>query len=151
MLHGPSAAMNTSALLAYAIASSVLCIQLLLLWMASGLVRGRTKTTLNPEDAAAFGSVLVDTDPPAVARMLRVHANGQATVYPFLVLGLVFVLLGGGIGWAAPIFAAFVAARLLHTLAYLREWQPWRSVFFLVGMLATVTLAVRIAWLVLQA
>ena len=143
--------MNTSTLPAYALTSAVLCAQLLLLWIASGVVRGRTKTALNPEDAAAFGTVLVDADPPSVARVLRVHANGQATVYPFLALGLVFVLLGGGIAWAAPIFAAFVAARLLHMLAYLKEWQPWRTVFFLVGMVATLTLLVRIVWMVLQA
>ena len=142
--------MNTSTLTAYVLTSAVLCAQLLLLWMTSGLVRGKTKTTLNEEDAAQFGGTLVDKDPPPVARLLRVHANGQATVYPFLVLGLVYVLLGGGATLAAWLFAVFVVARLLHTLAYIKELQPWRTVFFLIGMAATFVLLGTDVWLALR-
>jgi uncharacterized MAPEG superfamily protein len=142
--------MNQPALLAYAITCVILCAQLISLWIYSGVVRGRTKTALNQEDAAHFGATLVDSDPPSVARILRVHANGQANVYPFLALGLVYVLAGGGATWAAVVFAVFVVARLLHTVMYLKERQPWRMVAFLAGMLATVALMISVILLAVR-
>jgi hypothetical protein len=52
-----------------------------------------------------------DADPPAVARYLRVHRNAEATIYPFLLMGGVYVLAGGGAVLAIPIFSIFVVSR----------------------------------------
>jgi uncharacterized MAPEG superfamily protein len=85
-----------------------------------------------------------------VARVLRVHANAQATIHPFLVLGLVFVLAGGSGTVAKVLFGIFTVARLLHSCVYLKGKQPWRTIFFIVSGLALIALAVAIVWLLTQ-
>ena len=143
--------LNQPAFFAYAIACVVLCGNLMFLWFFSAMARARSKTAMNPEDAAKFGSTLVATDPPEVARVLRAHDNAQASIYPFLFLGLVFVAAGGGASAATVLFAIFTVARLLHTFAYLKGLQPWRTVFFLAGALCIFALMVGIVWLLVRA
>ena len=104
--------LDNPAFLAYAIASVALSANLAFLWAYSGAVRARSKTAVNAEDAATFGAALVEADPPAVARVLRAHENAQASIYPFLFLGLVFVLAGGGARMASIVFAIFTVAPL---------------------------------------
>jgi uncharacterized MAPEG superfamily protein len=133
---------TNAAFVAYAVALMVLSLNLLLLWAYSGAVRGKTKTTPNTEDARtiASGSAVVESDPPEVARVLRAHKNAMASIVPFAILGLVFVLAGGSGAAAAAIFGVFTAARVAHSFTYLGAKQPWRSVSFTIGGLATLTL-----------
>jgi uncharacterized MAPEG superfamily protein len=145
-----NSSLSNPAFVVYAIACLILSVNVLFLWGYSGFVRYRTKTVMNEEDAARYGTPLAEVDPPAVARVLRVHANAQASIYPFLFLGLVFVLAGGSARTGAIIFGIFTAARLLHSICYLRAMQPWRTNFFTVGLLVTVALIVDIVWLLIQ-
>ncbi len=142
--------LNNPAFAAYAIASVVLSVNLLFLWGYSGTARGKTKTAINPEDAAKFGAALEGTDPPEVARVLRAHANAQATIYPFLFLGLVYVLAGGSAGFAEIVFGIFVASRIAHSIVYLAGKQPWRTAFFIVSGLAILVLMGDVVLLVIQ-
>jgi prostaglandin-E synthase 1 len=143
MLGGP----NDPALVAYAITCLVLSVNLLGLWVYSGAVRAKTKIAINTEDGARYKAPLSELDPPEVARVLRAHANAQATIYPFLLLGLVFVLAHGAAWIAATIFATFTAARIAHSIFYLAARQPGRTLAFVVGLLATITLMVAVIWL----
>jgi len=127
--------------LVYAAAALVLCLNLLVLWVASGGVRARGGVAVNPEDGARYGVPVAEGDPPAVARYLRAHRNGEATIYPFLLLGLIYVLAGGGAAVAVPIFAVFVVARIAHSVVYLKAIQPWRTVTFATSLLALLALA----------
>lgn len=135
---------------AYAVATLVLCLNLAGLWIYSGAARSRTGTAINPEDSTRFGVALAETDPPAVARILRAHRNAEAVIYPFLLLGLVFVLAGGSARTAQILFGLFTAARLLHSAAYLGGRQPWRSIFFGVSGLCLIALMVCVALLLLH-
>jgi prostaglandin-E synthase 1 len=135
---------------AYAITCVVLSLNLLVLWAYSGVARGKTKTAINEEDAERFGAALAPVDPPPVARVLRAHANAQAMTYPFLVLGLVYVLAGGTVGFARIVFGAFVAARITHSIVYLLGKQPWRTLSFVACCLATLALVGDIVWLLVQ-
>jgi uncharacterized MAPEG superfamily protein len=132
------------AFLAYVYTCLVLSLDLLALWISSGVVRARSGVAINPEDGARYRVPVRELDPPAVARILRVHRNAEATVYPFLVLGLVYVLIGGRAIVAVPLFAAFTGARIVHSIAYLRALQPWRTLAFAVSLLAIITLMVTI-------
>jgi microsomal prostaglandin-E synthase 1 len=143
--------LNNPAFVAYAITGLVLCGNLLFLWAYSGAMRGKSKTVMNEEDVRQFKASLAQIDPPAVARALRAHHNAQASIYPFLLLGLVFVLAGGAAGHATILFGLFTLARLMHSFAYLRRMQPWRTVSFVVGALATVALMLDIVWLIARA
>src|SRR5258708_20561962 len=105
---------------------------------------------MKEEDAARYGAPLAESDPPPVGRVLRVHCNAEASIYPFLLLGLVFVLAGGSARTGAIIFGIFTAARLLHSICYLAHRQPWRTNFFTVGLLATLALILDILSLTIQ-
>jgi uncharacterized MAPEG superfamily protein len=136
---------------AYTITAIVLSLNLLVVWAYSGVVRGKTKTAVNAEDAAQFKTPLVDDHPPEVARVLRAHANAQANIFPFLVLGLLFVLAGGSATSAEVIFGVFTVSRLAHSFAYLAGKQPWRTIFFSLGGLATLALIVSLVMLLVRA
>ncbi len=134
---------------AYAITSLVLCANLFYLWAKSGAQRNRSKTVMNAEDARTIskGASVVASDPPEVARVLRAHANAMAVNLPFLMLGLLYVMAGGTAGLAYIIFGVFVAARLLHSFAYLNQVQPWRTISFVVSAVAAFALLGDIAWM----
>ena len=134
----PNLAANP-AFVAYAVSMLVLALNLLVIWGYSGAVRGKTKTTPNPEDARSLTKV-VDAEPPEVARVLRAHANAMANIVPFAILGLVFVLAGGGGMAANVLFGVFTAARVLHSFVYIAGKQPWRSMAFGIGALDTLVL-----------
>ena len=122
--------------LAYVFTCLVLSLNLLMLWVLSGAIRAKGGVAINPEDGARYGAPVSELDPPAVARLLRAHRNAEATIYPFLLLGLLYVLVGGGAGVAVPIFTIFVAARIVHSVVYVKATQPWRTIAFAVSLLA---------------
>jgi uncharacterized MAPEG superfamily protein len=124
------------AFLAYVFTCVVLSLNLLMLWVSSGAIRARGGVAINPENGARFGASLSELDPPAVARFLRAHRNAEATIYPFLLLGLVYILAGGEAGIAIPIFTIFTVARIAHSIVYLRAMQPWRTIAFAASLLA---------------
>jgi prostaglandin-E synthase 1 len=142
--------LNNPAFVAYAITCVILGGNLLFVWAYSGSTRAKTKVAINKEDAERFGAKLETMDPPEVARVLRVHANAQATICPFLFLGLVFVLAGGSAGFAKVDFGIFVVARITHSIVYLRGKQPWRTLSFIASGLATTALMGNIIRMVIQ-
>jgi len=113
---------------AYAVMVIVLSLNLLVLWAYSGAVRGKSNTTPNAEDSKG-GAALVEVEPPEVARVLRAHKNAMANIVPFAILGLVYVLAGASGTAAQAVFGAFLGGK-----------QPWRSLSFGVGGLATLVL-----------
>ena len=129
----------------YAVSAALLCLNLMGLWLYSGLARNRTRTLINAEDGALLGGrSLVDHDPPEVARVLRAHANAMANVLPFLILGFLYVLLGGSRTGALAYFGVFTVARYVHSVAYVAALQPWRTVSYVVGLLASIGLIVQV-------
>lgn len=139
--------LSDSVFLAYSLTSVLLCLNLLLLWIASGAVRAKGGKAINPEDGARYNAPVSDQDPPGVARILRAHRNAEAVIYPFLLLGLVYVLAGGTMTFAAPIFAIFVISRLAHSGFYLSAQQPWRTISFAISLLAAIALLFADVWL----
>jgi uncharacterized MAPEG superfamily protein len=133
-------ATSNPTLWAYALTSIVLTLNLLALWITSGARRLRAGVAINPEDGARYGVPVSDMDPPEVARFLRAHRNAEATIYPFLALGVVYVLVGGTASVAAPIFIIFMVARIAHSIVYVRALQPWRTITFALSLLAIIAL-----------
>ena len=140
-------AVGDSVFLAYSLTCGLLCLNLLLLWIASGAMRAKGGMAINPEDGARYNAPVSDQDPPAVARILRAHRNAEAVIYPFLLLGLVYVLAGGTITFAATIFAVFLTSRVAHSGFYLAAKQPWRTVSFAISLFATIALLFGDLWL----
>jgi uncharacterized MAPEG superfamily protein len=142
--------LGNPAFVVYAIACLVLSGNLLFLWAYSGSKRAKGGVAINEEDSVRFGAALESVDPPAVARVLRAHANAQATIYPFLILGLVFVLASGSATVATILFGTFTAARLLHSFVYLAAKQPWRTIFFALSGLCILALMAAIVALMIS-
>jgi glutathione S-transferase len=130
----------------YLVTAVAVALHMVLLDAYSGIVRAKSKTVVNREDLSVTrkGTALVDADPPAVARVQRAHRNLLANGVPFLLLGLAWVLSGATAGWALALFGTFVAARFVHSIAYVTEKQPWRTAAFAVGQLALVGVVVAI-------
>jgi prostaglandin-E synthase 1 len=145
------AATVTPAFWAYAVTCLVLSVNLLTLWVSSGAIRAKGGVAINPEDGARYGAPVSELEPPAVARLLRAHRNAEATIYPFLLLGMVYVLAGGRAGVAVPIFTIFVAARIAHSIVYLRAEQPWRTIAFATSLLAIIALMAAVLHTLLTA
>jgi uncharacterized MAPEG superfamily protein len=116
------------------------------LWNLSGAARARTRTTLNPEDAATVvrGAAVVEAEPPAVARVLRAHRNSFDNTIPFLLLGLLFVFQRPNLLEAQILFGAFTAARVAFSITYLAGLQPWRTISYILGVLSTLALIVEV-------
>ncbi len=131
---------------AYALAVVVNSLNILVLWNLSGGTRGKTKTTPNPEDARTVvkGAEVVAHDPDTVARVLRAHRNTLDNSLTFLLLGLVFVLLRPPALEAQILFGTFTGARLIYSVCYLGGIQPWRTLSYAVGLLATFAVIVEI-------
>ena len=131
---------------AYTVSSCVLILNQIILWMMSAGVRGKSKVAMNPEDllSVSKGSTLVDSEPPEVARVMRVHANGQANILQFLFLGALFVQVGGSATEAQILFGVFTVARVLYSIVYMAGKQPWRTITFIIGVLTTVALLVEV-------
>ena len=146
----PGSAANPT-FVAYALTCLVLCLNLLLLWITSGAMRARSGVAINPEDGARYGAPVRELDPPVVARFLRAHRNAEATIYPFLLLGLVYILGGGGTRVGVPIFATFTVSRITHSIVYLRGLQPWRTLAFAASLLATCALIAAVVHILLRA
>jgi uncharacterized membrane protein YecN with MAPEG domain len=136
-------------LLAYVYTCLVLSLNLLALWVSSGAVRARSGVAINPEDGARYSVAVRELDPPAVARILRVHRNAEAVIYPFLILALVYVLVGGRASIAIPIFVVFTLARIAHSIIYLNALQPWRTIAFAISLLALIVLMVAVLFAVI--
>jgi uncharacterized MAPEG superfamily protein len=137
---------QSPAFVAYTVSSSVLILNQLILWLMSAGARGKSKTVTNPEDLStiAKGSTLSETDPPAVARILRAHANGQANILQFLFLGALFVQVGGSALEAQVLFGVFTAVRVLYSVVYLAGKQPFRTMLFVLGAITTFVLIIEV-------
>jgi uncharacterized MAPEG superfamily protein len=134
------------AFVAYTVSASVLVLNQIVLWMLSGSTRIKAKVAFNPEDTTTVskGAAVVTEAPEEVARILRVHNNGQANILQFLILGALFVQAGGSGLEAQILFGAFTAFRLLYTVVYLAGKQPWRSLTFFLGLITTLALIVEV-------
>lgn len=131
---------------AYALTVVVNSLNILVLWNFSGGTRGKTRTTPNPEDARTVvkGAQVVASDPDSVARVLRAHRNTADNTLPFLLLALVFVQLRPDPLEAQILLGTFTGARIFYTICYLGQIQPWRTITYGIGVLATLALVVEI-------
>jgi microsomal prostaglandin-E synthase 1 len=138
----------------YAICCSVLSLQMLLLAGVTAARRAKHKGYSNPEDVAvsfAEARLIEGAEHPEVARVIRAHRNLQESLPMFFALGLIYVLAGAPALGAKVCFVGFTAARVLHTIAYLKGLQPWRTVMYAIGSLALVGMIALSLWTLLSA
>ncbi len=128
-----------------ALFSSLLVLKMFAVGVVTANRRRLAKVVVNPEDVGVNpGSHAGDSDAPEVLRAKRAHLNDMENIPGFLVLATIFTLTGasGTAGWAY--FGVYFAARLLHTICYLNEVQPWRTATFFLGQLTMVGVVVQL-------
>ena len=75
----------------------------------------------------------------------RCHLNDLENVFPFVLVGLLYVLTKPDPGTAMMHFRAFAGFRIFHTIAYLVPLpQPSRALGFLLGAAVTGSMAVSV-------
>lgn len=120
---------------AYAITTAVLGLNLLFLANATALTRAKASEVMNPEDERlnAGASVVYEAGNDTTARFRRAHRNALENIPLFLITGFLLATTGVSSTLAFVLFGVFVAARLVHSLAYIKQLQPWRTLAFAIG------------------
>ncbi len=129
----------------YALTTVILFFKMASISLIQGRARVGTKTFVIPEDAEFFGqSAPAPDELPIVKRAANAWRNDLENIPIFLFLGLIYVTLGCWPPGAFIYFTIFVVARILHTIVYLRGLQPWRTIFFTIGLAICFILAIQI-------
>ena len=115
--------------------------------------RFKYKSFVNPEDARAFGVMLktemslTQDDHPLAQRAALCWRNDLENIPLFMILALGYVLIGGAPIGAAVYFTIYIFARAVHTLCYINQFQPWRTIAYEIGALATLAMAIHSLYL----
>jgi uncharacterized MAPEG superfamily protein len=126
---------------AYALASVLVGLNMIVLAGMTGAARGKTKSFNNPEDAR--GAPL-NIEHERVARIRRAQQNAIESAIMFYPIALVYVLSGVSETGARAYCFTYALARILHTIFYLAGKQPWRTISYAVGTLAIVGMMVHL-------
>ena len=128
----------------FAITASIVALHLVALALWTGTVRSMRKVYVNPEDAKMLKGAGSDVDHPDVARVKRAHQNLLENAVPFFAVGFLYALTNPSALGAQAYLWTFVGARLLHTVFYLAEKQPFRTLMFGIGALAIIGMGVHV-------
>lgn len=107
--------------------------------------RRRAKVVVNPEDTGVNpGSHVEAQEAPGTLRAKRAHLNDLENIPAFLICALLFTLSGASTtaGWAY--FGLYCFARTLHTIFYLNELQPFRTIAFAIGQITLLGVLVQL-------
>ena len=66
------------------------------------------------------------------------HRNDVENYVPFIFAVVASIYANVTISAQAVFIAVFLIARVLHTISFAFELQPWRAIFFLIGLIDTV-------------
>lgn len=138
----------------YVFCSVVLSVEMLALGAMTAARRAKVGTFANPEDVKVSpeGAKLSEGgEHPEVARIQRAHRNLLESIPMFFALGLIAVLTGASPMGVQIALIAFTVARVLHAIAYLNGAQPWRTIFFGIGLLSLLGLMIMSVMAVLAA
>ena len=105
--------------------------------------RVQARAFARPEDAALVG-VTPSDEPPIVAVLAAAWRNEHENTPAFLSLGAAHVLLGGDGSPYGVAVVVFVSVRVVQGFAQARRLQPTRTIAFLLGVLATASVAVGV-------
>lgn len=119
---------------------SALTCAVLLQVVAIGIAGAQMNRELGPRYNAGPRDQTVDMS-PRLGRLRRAVTNGFEGLAMFAPLVLILVLAGKTSSLTATAAWIYVAARVLYIPAYGLGLAPWRSLIWLAGLIATLTLA----------
>lgn len=127
---------------AYAVSVMALGLNLLGLANATAVTRGRANEVINPEDKKLNqkASVVYDEGNDRTARYRRAHRNALENTPLFMISALVLTLMGASATVGAALFYPYVGLRILHSVCYVKQIQPFRTMSFALGALVQLAL-----------
>jgi prostaglandin-E synthase 1 len=131
----------------YAVCCVVLSFQMLLLGAMTAAKRANRKNYLNPEDVKVSfkdAKLIEGAEHPDVARVIRAHRNMNESLPLFFALGLICVLAGVSPLGAKICIGVFTGARIVHSIVYIKELQPFRTMSYAIGAFALIGMMVQI-------
>ena len=125
---------------AYAVSVIALGLNLVGLANATALTRARANEVINPEDKKLNdkASVVFDEGNDRTSRYRRAHRNALENTPMFMVTALVLTLMGVSSTIGAALFYPFVGLRILHSVCYVKQIQPFRTITFALAALIQV-------------
>lgn len=123
---------------AYAVSMIALGLNLLGLANATAISRARANEVINPEDRKpeSKASVVYDEGNDQTARYRRAHRNALENTPLFMISALVLTLMGASSTLGAALFYPYAGLRILHSVCYVKQLQPFRTIAFALASLA---------------
>jgi len=136
--------LSSPAFRVFAAVSAVLVLKLVGLAYLTGTIRGLKKKYTNPEDVKILKGESVALDEETVARVKRAHQNALENEPLFILLGLLWVLLGAETEPIQIYAYTFLGSRVLHSICYIFKLQPWRTLMYTVASACLIGMSVQI-------
>lgn len=146
-----TAPFDTPAFRLFALSVLVLAFKMLALASWTSAIRLRKKIFAAPEDYASQGLPARDVRDPDVERARRAHRNDLENILPYFAVGAVYAASGPSAAGAWLCFGGFTLARVLHTLFYLNERMPHRTLAYALGYFALLWMILSSAFQLLAA
>jgi glutathione S-transferase len=128
----------------YAITAIVLALKMFAIAIVQGRARVSAGIFVNPEDATTFHARQAPEDAPTVQRGARAWRNDLENIPIFLILAWIYVIAGLSSAAFAVYCIVFMVARIAHTICYINAIQPWRTIAFTIGAIATLALIIHL-------
>ena len=127
---------------AYAVSVIGLGLNLLGLANATALTRARAGEVINPEDRKINqkASVVYDEGNDQTARYRRAHRNALENTPLFMITALVLTLMGASATIGAALFYPYAGLRILHSVCYVKQIQPFRTMTFALAALIQIVM-----------
>jgi uncharacterized MAPEG superfamily protein len=121
----------------YAVSMMVLGLNLLGLANATVVARARANEVINPEDKRLNqkASVVYDDGNDRTARYRRAHRNALENTPLFMITAFVLTMMGTSASIGAALFYPYVGLRILHSVCYVKQIQPFRTMTFALAAL----------------
>ena len=134
--------LRTPAMHLFALVAVLLVLKMMLVGSYTSVLRIRRKVYATPEDYRLQGLAPRASGDDDIERVRRAHRNDLENVLPFLAVGFLYALTGPSPFAARVYFLGFLAARVLHSVFYISEMQPHRTIAFAIGSVLMVAMAV---------
>jgi uncharacterized MAPEG superfamily protein len=131
------ALLNNPALRLFGITYLILVVKMMAVGWYTSFHRISKGVFATPEDYRLQGVAPKAGANEDVERARRAHRNDLENILPFFGVGLLYALTNPSMTAASIFFIGFGMARVLHSVFYLAEMQPHRTIAFGVGQVLT--------------
>lgn len=105
--------------------------------------RIRKRVFATPEDYAFQGLRPAAAPDEDIERARRAHRNDLENILPYFGVGLLYALTNPSPTAARVAFIGYTGARVLHSIFYIMQLQPYRTLVFVIAQVIMVLMLAR--------